>query len=83
MGGTNDCSDAWRRFEDERCGWFGSLVGRWVVRRTLLYFRLQTATYVLGEGGANYVGGMGVHGKVDHQNYDERVTTGELSILFG
>ena len=33
LGGTNDCSVAWRRFGDERVGWFGSLVGRWVVHR--------------------------------------------------
>ena len=63
LGGTYDCSVAWRRFGDERVGCFGSLVGRWVVRSTLLHFRLQAATYVLEGEGGNYVGGICVHGK--------------------
>ena len=33
LGGTNDSSVAWRRFGNERVGWFGSLVGRWGVHR--------------------------------------------------
>ena len=33
LGGTNDCSVAWRRLRDERVSWFGSLVGRWIVLR--------------------------------------------------
>ena len=81
-GGTNGCSVAWRRFGDERVGWFGSLVGRWVVRSTLLYFRLQAATYVLGGGVPTMWAEWVFMANFDHQNHDERVTPGELSVLF-